>query len=83
MSSGKRTHTCVVCGRPFPDGQGIVISVRGKVLEFHSSRCASKFLRLMLERGDSSCLDGLIVQMVKEFREANEKRRESKGKVIA
>jgi len=79
----EEVHTCIVCGRPFHEGQGIVIRRGDLVLEFHSARCASKFLRLLVERSDASCVEGPIKQISKELREAAEKRREGRSKVIA
>ncbi|MEM4512226.1 MAG: hypothetical protein QXK97_02875 [Acidilobaceae archaeon] len=46
----------MVCGRPFPEGQGVVLARGGFTLEFHSSRCAYRFFKLLFERLDYSCL---------------------------
>ena len=45
----KIKYKCIVCGRKFHQGQGIVIEYGKYRLAFHSSRCASKFLKLLLE----------------------------------
>ncbi|MCX8195868.1 MAG: hypothetical protein N3F67_02150 [Acidilobaceae archaeon] len=50
-------HKCLACGRPFPQGQGIVISRGGLELRFHSSKCAAKFFRAFFERANSPCLE--------------------------
>lgn len=49
-------RTCIMCGRPFPEGQGVVLSRGGLILEFHSGRCAYKFFKLMFDRLDYQCL---------------------------
>lgn len=67
--------TCMVCGRPFPDGQGIVISRGSIYMAFHSSRCASKFLQRMIKDAeDISCLEKLYERTSKEFEEAMKKK---------
>jgi len=64
-------NRCLVCGRPFPEGQGIVVK-RGKIyLSFHSSRCAAKFLRmLVMDSEEIGCLEGLISRLVEELERA-------------
>ncbi|MEM0340375.1 MAG: hypothetical protein QXN05_02625 [Acidilobaceae archaeon] len=47
---------CLMCGRVFPEGQGVIISRGGLILEFHSSRCAYKFFKIFFERLDYQCL---------------------------
>ncbi|MGC9209651.1 MAG: hypothetical protein ACP5FT_00015 [Acidilobus sp.] len=82
MTRGVR-YTCVVCGRPFYEGQGIVIR-RGQLeLAFHSSRCAAKFLRLLVERAEADCVTDASRQVAKELDEALRKTREARKKVIA
>ena len=67
-----KKHTCIICNRKFPEGQGIIIDYGGKKLEFHSSRCASKFLRILLERVPKDILKGYIDRIVDEVRERRE-----------
>ena len=66
---------CMVCGRAFPEGQGIILS-RGEVyLSFHSSRCAAKFLRrLIMDSVDYECIEKQANLLVKEFEELLEKK---------
>ncbi|RLG81618.1 MAG: hypothetical protein DRO13_00720 [Thermoprotei archaeon] len=45
----REKYRCIVCGRVFPQGQGIIIKYQDMLLSFHSSKCASKFLRILLE----------------------------------
>lgn len=70
----REKFTCQTCGRPFPRGQGIVISRGGLTLTFHSSRCAYKFLRLVFERADERC----VVNTARELREELEKLLEAR-----
>lgn len=65
LATRRVTYKCVVCGRAFPRGQGVVLKVRDVSLEFHSSKCASKFLRRLLE---SAPLED-IIKYVKETRD--------------
>ena len=68
---------CIVCGRFFHEGQGIVIRVRGGVLEFHSSRCAAKFFRRLVEENPEDCIVSTIRRLADEYnvvlREAGER----------
>ncbi|MEM0491125.1 MAG: hypothetical protein QXR02_05170 [Acidilobaceae archaeon] len=49
-------YKCIVCGRVFPEGQGVIVSRGGLTLTFHSGRCAYKFFKLWFERVDLQCL---------------------------
>lgn len=70
---------CIVCGRSFPDGQGIVLSRRDLYLSFHSSRCASRFLRrLIMDSEDIDCLEKQVNTILKEFEEIQEKKKVTK-----
>lgn len=66
---------CIVCGRAFPEGQGIILS-RGEVyLSFHSSKCAAKFLRrLIMDFVDYECIEKQTNLLAKEFEELLEKK---------
>ena len=79
---GKHYYECIVCGRKFPQGQGIIIRKAGYELAFHSSRCAARFLKLLLERADDRCLSTAIKETIDELRKALEARRERTKKVI-
>ena len=60
-------YECVVCGRKFPVGQGIVLRKSGFTLYFHSSKCASKFLKLLLERLDGECTRNAVREVLDEL----------------
>lgn len=70
VSPKNRVSRCIVCGRHFHEGQGIIITYQGLTLEFHSARCASKFLRRLLEEVDPSCGRPAIARLVDEYRES-------------
>ncbi len=70
---------CIICGKMFPEGQGIVIT-RGRIaLYFHSKRCAVKFLRKLIEETtDTACLEKLLNETLKSIEEA---RKEPEKKI--
>ncbi|MCG2881358.1 MAG: hypothetical protein RXN29_01840 [Acidilobus sp.] len=76
-------YKCLVCGRTFYEGQGIVIRRGDLELAFHSARCAAKFLRLLVERAEGDCIKSSSIRLSKELEEALSKRLEAKKKVIA
>ncbi len=78
----KEYYTCLVCGRKFPKGQGIIIEKAGFTLAFHSSRCAAKFFRLLIERVDDSCIRPALRELIDELTKAQEIKREKTKKVI-
>ncbi|ADV65513.1 hypothetical protein [Desulfurococcus mucosus] len=80
--SASRRHRCVVCGRVFPEGQGIVVVKDGLTLEFHSSRCASKFLRALAERMPADEFLPYARKLIDEFNELNEQREKARAKKI-
>lgn len=73
---------CIVCGRIFPRGQGIVLEKSGRTLYFHSKRCAYRFFKLLLDLVDEDCIRKPIDDALKEFSTILEKRREAAKKVI-
>jgi len=78
----KTKYKCIVCGRKFPQGQGIIIEYSKYKLAFHSSRCASKFLKLLLERVPEETLGKYIGKIIEEFEERLELLRKVKAKRI-
>ncbi|MFP3285833.1 MAG: hypothetical protein RXP86_01025 [Acidilobus sp.] len=82
MAKGTK-YTCLVCGRTFYEGQGIVIRRGNLELAFHSARCAAKFLRLLVERAESDCIESSSIRVSKELEDALSKKLEAKKKVIA
>ncbi len=66
---------CVTCGRPFPRGQGVVLSKGGLTLTFHSSRCAYRFFKLLLDRIDERCFVDVAKGLASELERVLEERR--------
>ncbi len=61
---------CIVCGRKFPEGQGIIISYSKVDLCFHSKKCAVKFLRKLLDKSlEEPKATRLVLEVAKEFEE--------------
>ncbi len=70
-----RKFKCVICGRPFPEGQGVIVSRGGLTLTFHSSRCAYKFFKLFMERLDEKHFADIARSLVSELEKMLEYRR--------
>lgn len=68
MPKPKR-YRCIVCGRYFPEGQGIVIRRAGIELAFHSKTCLAKFFKLFIERVNESEFKRVSRELIKEFEE--------------
>ena len=61
---------CIVCGKVFPDGQGIVLVRENLVLEFHSRRCMVRFFKRIFEEApDINCIKEYVDKLVKEYQE--------------
>ena len=73
---------CIVCGRPFYKGQGVVITVGNRRLEFHSKSCALKFLRSLIERIDPDELRRAVEETIEEFEESLKAMKEASSKKI-
>ena len=71
MESGmqRKQYTCIVCGRKFPEGQGIVIKRAGVELAFHSKTCLAKFFKLFVERVDEKEFKRAARDVIREFEE--------------
>ncbi len=77
-----RKYQCIICGRKFPEGQGITIEYGDIVLTFHSNRCASKFLRLLLERIPPEEIKGYVKRLREELLEGLKAKTLAKTKRI-
>ncbi len=78
----KNKYKCIVCGRVFPEGQGIVIKYGNLILSFHSSRCAAKFLKRLLENTPYEDIGRYVKDVYEEFIEQLKKIEEIKSKKI-
>lgn len=74
----RREYICIVCGRKFPQGQGIVIKRAGIELAFHSKACLAKFFRLFVERIDEKEFKKAARELIREFEEARRARMKQK-----
>lgn len=72
---------CIVCGRKFPDGQGIVIKIEDREIAFHSSKCAAKFYKMLVDRGSKEVISESL-KLAKELENVLNKRMESMSKKI-
>lgn len=63
----KNRYRCIVCGRVFPHGQGVVVRTGNITIEFHSSRCALKFLRRLIENTSFEEIGKYIKETYEEF----------------
>lgn len=76
-------YTCIVCGRKFPKGQGVVIDLGKTKLVFHSTKCATKFFKLLLERiEDKSILEKTAKELIRELEEIRKRKEELHKKKI-
>ncbi len=78
-----RRFECLVCGRKFYEGQGVVFTVNQKMYAFHSKSCALKFLRRVLEEIDDSILAKVFEDVKKEFESELREKLERRSKRIA
>lgn len=74
-------YLCVVCGRVFPRGQGVVIRVEDRELVFHSSKCVARFYKMLVDRGSKEVISESI-RLARELENILEKKREATSKRI-
>ncbi|AFZ70160.1 hypothetical protein Calag_0387 [Caldisphaera lagunensis DSM 15908] len=79
----KQEYECIVCGKKFNEGQGIVLTKGSLKLTFHSSKCVSKFFKLYLERLDESCSEKSARDLIKELEKIREEKQKQTKKVIS
>mgnify|MGYP001772515736 CR=1 FL=1 len=73
---------CIVCGRKFPEGQGIKLTIKGEDYYFHSKACAYKFLKEVIYTLDSDEVSKVFKDLRKKYEDLIEKKREATKKVI-
>jgi len=78
----KAKYKCIICGRVFPKGQGIVINYGNFTIPFHSSRCAAKFLKRLLEEIPREDIGKHVKRLYEDLLEELKKREELKAKRI-
>jgi len=77
-----KKHECIVCGRKFPEGQGILIDLGGTKLAFHSKSCALKFFKTLFLRVEYSLIRDYVNETIEEFRRKVSEERKRKAKKI-
>jgi len=82
VSVQSRKYKCIVCGRIFPRGQGVIITIGDLVLEFHSNRCFSKFTRELLKRLPPDSVKGYAKRLLEEYEETLSQRAKLRSKKI-
>lgn len=82
-SSKAQRHKCLVCGRVFPEGQGIILHLGDEILEFHSAKCFSKFAKALLERIPLDGIKGYIKKTREEYEDLLLEKSKLKSKKIA
>uniref|UniRef100_A0A7C4NN49 Uncharacterized protein n=1 Tax=Staphylothermus marinus TaxID=2280 RepID=A0A7C4NN49_STAMA len=79
---GRNKYRCIVCGRIFPEGQGVVIKHGELTLFFHKSKCACKFFKYLLENTPYSEIGRYVKNTLDFFEEKLEKMKEIRTKKI-
>ncbi|MEM0453449.1 MAG: hypothetical protein QXO98_02175 [Sulfolobales archaeon] len=82
METSKTKYKCCVCGKVYPEGQGITLVVDDEVVTLHSRRCAVKFLKSLLDELEPTTSKEVIKKVKKEFDEILSKRALSTSKKI-
>ncbi|QGA54347.1 hypothetical protein GFS03_07070 [Sulfolobus sp. E5-1-F] len=75
-------YTCNVCGRSFPEGQGIIIEISNDKLYFHSKSCAYKFLKEIVMEADTDCINSSLKKVRKKYDEILEQMSKKAEKKI-
>ncbi|HIC98913.1 MAG TPA: hypothetical protein EYP08_04550 [Pyrodictiaceae archaeon] len=73
-----KKHTCIVCGRAFPEGQGIILRRANMELAFHSKTCLTKFFKLFIENLDEGCFKKAAKEAIRSFEEQRKTRMKTK-----
>ncbi len=78
---GKK-HVCIVCGKAFPEGQGIVLTLGDYTLTFHSKACALKFFNALLHKISFDLIRSAVEDTVEEFKSRLREEFKRKAKKI-
>ncbi|WOE51442.1 hypothetical protein RQ359_000733 [Sulfuracidifex metallicus DSM 6482 = JCM 9184] len=73
---------CNTCGRPFKEGQGIILTVAGIKLFFHSKACAFKFFKEIMENADSEYLGKDVKEVYDKYQKIIELKKKKAEKKI-
>lgn len=75
-------YRCVVCGKTFPEGQGVIVKHGDLLLTFHKSKCACKFFKHLLESTPYSEIGKYVKNTIEFFERKLEKEIETRTKKI-
>jgi len=73
---------CMVCGRKFPLGQGVIINMCGFTLKFHNKSCAMKFFRVFASRLTGDEAKKVTKEVIDEFLSRLNEQRKLKSKKL-
>ncbi|MEM4607115.1 MAG: hypothetical protein QXV93_02935 [Zestosphaera sp.] len=74
---------CIVCGRKFSVGQGVIINLGRNTYSFHSKACALKFVKKVLESLEPSELEKVADKVADEYSNILKEKAERTAKKIA
>ena len=77
--SKKNRIKCIMCGRIFPKGQGVLLNITGRELAFHSKKCALKFLTRFIEQLVVEDKDKVSKVLDRLLKTLNEERKDLMG----
>ncbi len=78
----RKKHVCIVCGKMFPEGQGIVLTLDNYMLTFHSKACALKFFNTLLHKVSFDLIRDTVEDTVEEFKRKLREEFKRKAKKI-
>jgi len=74
-------YECIVCGKKFPKGQGVLLNLYNVELAFHSKSCALKFFKTLFSKIEYGLIGNYVEATINEFREkiADDRKRKAKN----
>lgn len=83
MITVKEKDTCIICGKPVYKSQGIIIKTSGDTLVFHSSKCAARFLKILLEDTEQEqCINKILKNALEVIKRQKEELMKKTAKKI-
>ncbi|AWR95029.1 hypothetical protein [Acidianus brierleyi] len=77
----EQKHVCLVCGKSFTEGQGIILTIADRKLEFHSKSCAYKFLKEVIMNSEKDCISSPLKDVYKKYSDLLDKREKIEKKI--
>lgn len=75
-------QVCIICDRVFHKDQGVILTIAGRLLAFHSKSCALKFIKALLENVESEYLKTPLDKTLKQINERKKALKEKRVKKI-